>query len=579
LILLDGFPLRQAFHMPGYRSLLSIFDPSAVMSVDVYTGAMPARYGGRMSGVLDIQSVDARDEPRRTIGLGFLSARAHAGIALSENVDLSTATRYGASGYLQDAIEPAKGHPSYGDTFNRLRFRLSDTHEVTLNALLSRDSLTIHREGFNETSDLSSQLAYVWARSKSTLGAGITWTNWGGYTHIAAQRSGNLNSPQLAVGALHEERRSVIWDVRSVANFALAEQHDIEVGAKWSHGKAHYEYASHVDFGPLITDRFGVPITRMQSWALLPTREDIAAFVSDRWNMTPRLAGQFGLRVASADGSGEGTVYDPRASFAYSAKPMTTLRAAWGRVHQFADISEFVVEDGLDANQSAQRTDYVVLGVEQQLPAALSVRIEGYKKRQDDVRPSQRNILSSPTLLPELSFDRMPWLPREANIRGVEMYLQQTLKAWSWRLAYSWSEARERIGTREYPRDWDQKHFATLGIEWRQGPWLLSTAGTLRTGRPSTRMSNLPQGGISVGPRNGDRLDRYLGVDVRVAWHKEMAVGTLATAVQVTNLFDRRTPCCSELGIQNDADGDPHIYAKEGQTGPLVPWASVTWSF
>jgi outer membrane receptor protein involved in Fe transport len=579
LILLDGFQLRQAFHMPGYRSLLSIFDPSAVKSVDVYTGAMPARFGGRMSGVLDIQSIDVGKKPSRAIGIGFLSARVHADKALTDHSSVLTATRYGSSGYLQDAIAPARGHPSYGDTFNRFQFRLNDATEVTLNALLSRDSLTIHREGFNETSDLDSQLAYVWARSKSTFSEQVTWSNWGGYTYIAAQRTGLLNSPQLAVGALHEDRRSTIWDVRSLVNFAIGDTHAIEAGAKYSRGQAHYQYDSRVAFGPLITDRFGVPISKSQAWDLLPSRDDFSIFISDRWNITPQLTGRFGLRTGNAEGSGEGTVLDPRVAFTYAAAPTTSLRAAWGRVHQFPDISEFVVEDGMHADQSAQRTDYTVLSLEQKFKRAMSVRLEGYKKKQYDVRASQRNILSSPTLLPELSFDRMPWLPRQADLQGIELYLQQTLKAWSWRLAYSWSEARERIGSREYARDWDQRHFATLGVEWRKGAWLVSSAGTVRSGRPTTTISNLPEGGILIGPRNGYRLDTYFGIDLRVAWHRAFASGTLAAAIQATNLFDRRTACCSELGIQSDTDGDPHIYVKSGETMPLVPWASLSWSF
>jgi outer membrane cobalamin receptor len=581
LILLDGFPLRQAFHMPGYRSLLSIFDPGAVSAVDIYTGAIPARFGGRMSGVLDIRTIDATELPRRSLGVGFLSARARVGASLSDQTDIITATRYGAAGYLKDAIEPAIGHPTYADSFNRVSTRLGESTDITVNALLSRDSMTIHRDGFDETSDLSSQLAYLWLHSSSSIGRAATWSNWFGHTYIAAQRTGDLNSPQLAIGGLSEERSANIWDLRSTLSIPFADVHNFEIGGEWSHGTANYAFDSRVQFGPLITDRFAVPPNKSQSTTLQPSRDEIALFASERWSVTPRLTTQAGVRVVQSSAAIDETrtVTDPRISVAYSLSANSAVRAAWGRVHQFTDISEILVEDRLDSTPTVQQTDYVVLGYERQLFDSLSLRVEGYRKQQDRLRTRFQNFLNSPSLLPELSFDRAPLAARSADARGIEVYLQQTLDAWSWRLAYSWAEATETIAGREYARDWDQRNFASLGVEWRKGAWLFTGSGSLRTGRPTTDIRNLPQGGIAIGPFKGDRADTYIGVDLRAAWHTQVAKGVVTAAVQFTNLFNRRNECCAELSIQNDSAGQPQMYVKSGQSTPLVPWASLSWDF
>src|SRR6185295_1843053 len=55
LILLDGHPLYNPFHLGG---LFSTFMDATVGGIELMTGAFPARYGGRLSSVLDVKSAD-----------------------------------------------------------------------------------------------------------------------------------------------------------------------------------------------------------------------------------------------------------------------------------------------------------------------------------------------------------------------------------------------------------------------------------------------------------------------------------------------------------------------------------------
>lgn len=54
---LDGIPIFSPFHLGG---LFSTFIPDAVGEVDARVGALPASYGGRLSGVLDVASAEER---------------------------------------------------------------------------------------------------------------------------------------------------------------------------------------------------------------------------------------------------------------------------------------------------------------------------------------------------------------------------------------------------------------------------------------------------------------------------------------------------------------------------------------
>ena len=55
LILLDGYPIYNPFHLGG---LFSTFIDQAVGRVDLRPGSIPAQYGGRLSGLLDVRSAD-----------------------------------------------------------------------------------------------------------------------------------------------------------------------------------------------------------------------------------------------------------------------------------------------------------------------------------------------------------------------------------------------------------------------------------------------------------------------------------------------------------------------------------------
>ena len=55
LIMLDGVPLYSVNHMMGF---FSIFNADAIKNVTLYEGNFPARYGGRLSSIIDVRQKD-----------------------------------------------------------------------------------------------------------------------------------------------------------------------------------------------------------------------------------------------------------------------------------------------------------------------------------------------------------------------------------------------------------------------------------------------------------------------------------------------------------------------------------------
>ncbi len=73
LLLLDGVPLYNVNHMLGF---FSVFNSDALKNVTLYKGSFPARFGGRLSSVVDVQMKDGDDKKvRGTASIGLISSK------------------------------------------------------------------------------------------------------------------------------------------------------------------------------------------------------------------------------------------------------------------------------------------------------------------------------------------------------------------------------------------------------------------------------------------------------------------------------------------------------------------------
>lgn len=73
LIILDDATVYNASHLFGF---FSIFNGDAIKNVQLYKGGFPARFGGRLSSVLDISMKDgSKEKIQGEAGIGFISSR------------------------------------------------------------------------------------------------------------------------------------------------------------------------------------------------------------------------------------------------------------------------------------------------------------------------------------------------------------------------------------------------------------------------------------------------------------------------------------------------------------------------
>ena len=74
LILLDGVPVYSLSHMGG---MFSIFTPEAIKEVTLYKSGFPARFGGRLSSVIDVRMKDGNlKKYSGAVSIGLISSKA-----------------------------------------------------------------------------------------------------------------------------------------------------------------------------------------------------------------------------------------------------------------------------------------------------------------------------------------------------------------------------------------------------------------------------------------------------------------------------------------------------------------------
>lgn len=143
LILLDGVPVYSAEHMLG---LFSIFQPEAVKDVTLYKGAFPARYGGRVSSILDIRTNDGNmKETHGSFTVGLLNDKIHMeGPIVKDTLSYSLSARglhtIIAEPFLRLLLKDMYVNYYYFDLNGKLTWRLSDSDRLYLGVYYGRDN-------------------------------------------------------------------------------------------------------------------------------------------------------------------------------------------------------------------------------------------------------------------------------------------------------------------------------------------------------------------------------------------------------------------------------------------------------
>lgn len=578
LTLLDGFPVRQAFHIPGYQSVFGVLDPGLIDEAVVYTGGFPVQYGNRMGGVFDLRTIAAASEPRTALGLSVFNAMARHGAEFDGvNADVLGAARIGTLRPFLEWFDDDTTSPTYGDVYTRVGIGEPDRLRVTANLLWSRDELEIERLGHGEVAQIESRNRYLWLRGDREWENGIQASLWLGHSTIDSFRSGSIDRPGIAAGTVADRRASDYWEARGRIGWDLADRHWLEGGFEWTEESALFRYAADATYTDAAAEFFSRDNTLVRASDLNRDRERVALYAAHRWQIIDALTSELGLRAErtiTAGTTAENWLFDPRISIRWQVLPSTNLRAHWGRFHQTDEVHELKVEDGLTTFPEAQQSDHFIVGLDHRLQNGLALRLEWFRKNQGEPRPHFENLLDPMTVLPEIAPDRVLVAPAAAEVLGSEFTVVSEGLDLTWWAGLAWSEAWDGVDGVRVPRSWDQTWALTAGLDWIRGAWRFGAIAGAHRGWPTTLIVD-----SELGERNDARFSTRVTLDLRAEHRRPLALGSLAFTFELTNAINVGNTCCYKLIANDDGLGGTTFTTRTSDWLPLVPSVGVLWEF
>lgn len=590
LFLLDGLRLYEPYHLKDFQSVATIVDQNVISGIDFYSAGYPARYGDRMSGVVDIRLREPPGKAETELGVSFFNTwgLSRGRFGGGDRGDWLFSARRGNLDLLADAVNPDYGSPRYVDYLAHVGW-LYDRHALSANALYSYDRISIS-DGESSTARARYKNNVLWLKVESGWNDRIDSTTILSATEIENQRSGVTDRPGVITGTVDDDRQFRSLALKQDWSFAMADAWLLAAGFEVKRLESDYTYDATVVISPPFDTILDNEPLKLRSIEAAPRGSQYAAYTELRLQPTDRLTLDAGLRwdQQTYTTARDDEQVSPRLNLLYRIGKQTELRLAFGEYYQAQEINELQVSDGEFDFHTAQRAQHLVASFEHKTGSGMDLRIEAYQKKYRSLIPRFENIFDPLALIPELEIDRVRIDAESARSEGIELSLTGAGAGdLDWWASYAWSRSVDEVRGASIRRGWDQSHALNAGFSKVWNAWSFSAAAIVHTGWPKTilrgevvRNSDGSTTLLAVtGPRNSRRHAVFGSLDARASRRFDLPKGDLTVFLEVTNLSNRGNPCCTEYSVGVDRDGEPVLEADESDWLPIVPSIGLVWRF
>jgi len=528
LILLDDIEIYNPYRLYG---MISVFNPEAVSSITLTSAGFPARYGDRLSAVLDVRS--RTGDRTRAIGGSLNASITNANLFLSggsERLRLSYSLSARRTYYdlILGPIARNSGHvqgdvafPNFSDIQGNIVFDPSPDHRLTLTALAGRDavrlisgeeratpdSLSVRDDTRNEAvgltwrylpgKDLLSSLTVSYYRNRgngdftgSFLDPSLNRELYGADDTIGVRFSDAAFTSRYSISRMSVMER-----------FTLAlPAHAMEAGVGLDHIRSAFEwrYTPDETFRAIMANR-NITIPDMIDQAAGYNRYSV--YVQDLMKLGDRISVNPGIRYDYFTVVGKG-VWQPRVSVEVMPGELTSLHASTGIYYQSPGYERLrdqeILYDFTDpsiAGLRPERAIHYVLGIDQWLDHEWQLGVESYLKIFDDLLapsvvegtvyetgllpggdPGSINSWETPVAVRGDSVTAVPENEGRGRSYGLEVLLRKANEGPGGRLSgwISYAVARAERTERgvSFPFSYDQRHTVNVVIDYRLSGWL-----------------------------------------------------------------------------------------------------------
>ncbi len=593
LVLFDGFTVYHVDHLFGF---FSAFNANAVKDVQLYKGGFDAKYGGRLSSVVELTGKEGNTkEFNAGLGLSLLSVNGFVEAPFANgkgsflvagrrsfqskfynnifdaytdsNEDASTQTggrlaqlETQPNTYFYDLNAKVSYRPNSKDVFSFSFYNGQDDLDNSSNF----DESIFARRGIN--------IDFNFARTNTDL---TKWGNWGASTKWSRRWNNQLYSnANVSYSNYYSQRdRSSETSIsRSDTTFVgrngSLEENDLKDITFKLDNEFKISQNNQLDFGiQTIWNNIDYQFTQNDTTTIIDRNDEGLTsnfYVQDKHTFGEKLILKGGLRASHYSPTNEFYI-EPRAALTYLLSDKIKLKAAWGKYHQFAN--RIVRED----IQQGSR-DFWLLADGEQVPISSSIHhiagmsyetsnwlfdVEAYYKTLDGLSEySTRFVPSGFGQNQTIAFDEF-FHTGTGIAKGMEFLLQRKIGKFTGWAGYTLGEVKydfDAFGDKPFFANQDVTHELKLVGNYKLGNFSLGATFVYATGKPYTAPTGyyelqLLDGTTSdffeISDKNAVRFDDYHRLDFSATYD----FTKVSLGLSLTNIYNRKNTWYNEYDI------------------------------
>jgi outer membrane receptor for ferrienterochelin and colicins len=457
----------------GISVFSQTLSPWLISSLKLITGALPAEYGLRTAGIIDLSTNSGLLQPGGQVSL---YGGSHSTFQPSAEYGGSTDqyTYYVSGDYKQDNLgiespnsnaNPLHDHTTQGHVFSYLEDIVDTDDRLSLIFGLSNDEFQIpNQQGLQPTLGLNvnGQTAFLsddlnerqhelaeyailsWQHSQGALDWQTSLSARYTSLHFVPDIVGDLLYNGIAQDAFKDDT-AIGW--QTDAAYKISDSHTVRAGLYYQHDSAKSDTTSDV----LPIDATGaqtsiVPLTIIENGTQVQQVQSV--YLQDEWKPLAPLTVNYGVRYDHYSAYSSGSQVSPRLNAVWELPTGTTLHGGYSRYFtpppfELVGSGTFTQFSGttavppgsntLDAAPIAERANYYDLGVQQKLlDNALTLGVDSfYEQAQHLIDEGQ---FGAPIILTPFNY-------RYGLIGGVEFTVNYSVKSFAAYLNSAWQAA------------------------------------------------------------------------------------------------------------------------------------------
>jgi hypothetical protein len=555
LFVVDGFEVNNINHFGSQGATggpISLINLDFIDQVDFLTGGFSAKYGDRLSSVVDIKlrqgNTDKFYGKINLSGIGF-GGNIEGPLPFDENGSWLVSAR---RSYL-DIVFNAAGFsfvPEYSDFEGKFHFHIGNKNFINFNSLGALDKVRFN----NNTEQNKQDNERILTNNQNSYASGISWKS------LLSSRSFSLVTfSRNFVNYTFSQRDSNFvnifdnnskeGDVQLKAEYFLKPSNItfLSFGAGAKTIKLNYDIKKAADtldeIDPNTGNRIMVPA--------LSVLQDIRTYKAFAYaevvnTLFERFKLTIGLRYDYFALIQEKNYFSPRASLSITLDLKTSLNLAYGIFYQSPSYV-WLVGSPDNTNLTDIRADHYVAGIDYLIDAGTKLTIEFYYKKYkyypvSTIRPYVI-LANNGGFDTQNSFGLEPLISSGTGTsNGAEIFLQKTLTNRLYgTIGLSYCDAMYKaFDGIDRRSDYDNRYVLNIGGGYKIGStWEVSAKFRLAGGRPYAPI-NPQDGTVDYTQYNSLTYPVYHRLDMRAEKRWDFKSWSLTTYVDIENVYNRQ---------------------------------------